>query len=912
MSFALILVMLVGIFCACPLTAFAAQQRTDTGRLTLAKNVWDGTEGVAFTAQSSNPSGSDWVGLYPAGANPSVDPVIARVTLTGADENALAFSDMTAGEAYEEYVVNGVLRSGNYDLHLLWNDNGGGYGSLCLPASFTVQPSSFEQEMLNKGFPPSYLPYLTRLHNDHPYWEFEAVDITGLSPNGKYTFEYVIAQEDVAARNLVVVSTWAPQPWTSLGGANYSPYYDTENTTLYDSGWRMASNEALRYFMDPRNFLNDVDIFMFESMTFNENVHTVERVNEALAGSFMGNYALCDNGISYAQHIYNVGKALNVSPVSLAGRLKQEQGAGASPLVNGTLGTKLYDYYTTKPDTDGGSPVWGTYKKTDVFDTAELLSYDGLYNFFNIGASGNGRFAIYLNGAKEAQKGGWTTKAAAIAGGAQKFADMYVGNYQDTLYFQKFNVDPRSSKNFWGQYMQNIAAPLTEGRSVRKAYATSGILERAFVFKIPVYDGLPETACPDPAEGTAYYSPSASTGANFGSDSYAVTINNAGGNGTLTLDGATLSAVQSGTTLNFVATPDIGYRVSSFTVNGKAQAILNDGDGAVYTLQMPPQDLEVAITFAVDNTTPPAPNAPTPTIRLATSLKVLTVAGYEYKLNDGEWQASPTFSGLQPNTTYRVYQRIAATATHAASESSPAVQMTTRLRGPAAPDAPTPTIRMATSLKVLTVPGYQYRLEGGEWQNSAKFTGLKPGTTYRVYQRIAMTDTHNPSDASEPLYITTRLRGPAAPDAPIATIRMATSLKVLTVPGYQYRLEGGEWQNSATFKNLKPGTTYKVYQRVAQTDTHNPSDASVALTITTRLRGPAAPAAPVATIRTTNSIKVKTIAGYQYRIEGGEWQDSATFTGLKSGTTYKIYQRVAQTDTHNPSDASEALVVTTK
>ncbi len=309
---------------------------------------------------------------------------------------------------------------------------------------------------------------------------------------------------------------------------------------------------------------------------------------------------------------------------------------------------------------------------------------------------------------------------------------------------------------------------------------------------------------------------------------------------------------------------------------------------------------------------PAAPEAPVATIRLATSLKVLTVAGYEYKLNDGAWQASPTFSGLQPNTTYRVYQRVAATPTSQASDASPAVMMTTRLRGPAAPEAPIATIRMATSLKVLTVAGYQYRLNDGEWQNSAKFTNLKPGTTYRVYQRIAMTDTHNPSDASAPLYITTRQRGPAAPAAPVATIRLATSLKVKTVAGYQYKLDDGEWQNSPKFTNLKPGTTYRIYQRIAQTDTHNPSDASEPLVITTRQRGPAAPAAPVATIRTTNSIKVKTIAGYQYRIEGGEWQDSATFTGLKSGTTYKIYQRVAQTDTHNPSDSSPALIVTTK
>ncbi len=317
-------------------------------------------------------------------------------------------------------------------------------------------------------------------------------------------------------------------------------------------------------------------------------------------------------------------------------------------------------------------------------------------------------------------------------------------------------------------------------------------------------------------------------------------------------------------------------------------------------------------TSAVPKDKPAAPAAPIATIRLATSLKVLTVAGYEYKLNEGAWQASPTFTGLTPNTTYRVYQRVAETATTAASDSSPAVQMTTRLRGPAAPAAPVATIRMATSLKVATVAGYQYKLDNGEWQNSAKFTDLKPGTTYRVYQRIAMTDTHNPSDASEALVVTTRERGPAAPAAPVATIRLATSIKVATVAGYQYKLNDGEWQNSPKFTDLKPNTTYRVYQRIAQTATHNPSDASAALVITTRLRGPAAPAKPVATIRTAYSIKVETKAGYEYRINDGEWQNNPRFNNLQPNTTYKVYQRIAMTDTHNPSDSSPAVWITTK
>ncbi len=383
--------------------------------------------------------------------------------------------------------------------------------------SFTVfaenETDAYSQSLLDAGFPQSYVTKLAALHELHPNWQFEPVLITQL--NSTFTFDYVTNMENRASGNtyynLVTTGTYAPAPWNTLGNANYSPYYDADNTNLYDSGWRKASLQAIRYFMDPRNFLNDYDIFMFESLTYNSNTQTVARVNSALSGSFMGNDAACDNGMTYAQHIWQCGAENNISPVFLAARLKQEQGMGNNPLVNGTLGTTLYNYYVNKPTEDNGSPVWGSVSSTDTFDTATLLSYDGYYNFFNINASGTGRFAIYLNAAIEAKDANWNTKAKAISGGATKIANKYVGDYQDTLYFQKFNTDPRSSRALWGQYMQNIGAPLTEGRTMRNTYSSEGILDQAYLFKIPVYDGMPDSACADPANGNSYYSPSANS-----------------------------------------------------------------------------------------------------------------------------------------------------------------------------------------------------------------------------------------------------------------------------------------------------------------------------------------------------------------------------------------------------------------
>ncbi len=481
------------------------------------------------------------------------------------------------------------------------------FSSLFLVLSFAVSnlainttALTFEEEMAAKGFPQSYITYLSALHNDHPHWQFEPVLITEMEP--QYTFDYVVSKEDViagnSARNLVTTGTWAPQPWTALGQANYTPYYDSTDTTLYDSGWRKASNAAVRYFMDPRNFLNDVDVFMFETMEYVPEVHTLELINTTLGSSFMGSYAMCDNGITYAQHILNCGAENNTSPVALAGRLRQEQGLGGSPLVEGTLGSRLYYYYTEKPDTDGGDPVWGDITKDHIFDPNVLLSYDGYYNFFNIGASGNGRFAIFYNAAQESIAGGWNTRAKAIAGGTKKFADMYVNQYQDTLYFQKFNTDPRSSKNFWGQYMQNIAAAVNEGRNARNTYKNAGILELPFVFKIPVYGGMPETPCADPAGGNSYYSPSASTGTDYGTNVYPLDAVVVEGKGVVHFGNYVTSVpINAGTLVHFQTTPDAGYKVSSIFVNGKSVEIQNNGGDCVYTFISTPQSTTVSVSF---------------------------------------------------------------------------------------------------------------------------------------------------------------------------------------------------------------------------------------------------------------------------------------------------------------------------
>ena len=341
-----------------------------------------------------------------------------------------------------------------------------------LPALEVEAASSYEQQLINAGFPQSYATKLAELHELHPKWNFEPLLVTQAKP--KYTWDYVISQELADdERNLIYYS--------------YSASDYALDSTLVESGlWRKCTEATVEYFMDPRNFLDEVRIFQFEALQFTDNTYTVSDVANSIKGTFMENKTL-ENGKTYAQHLFDVGKSVGVNPFHLAARIKQEQGLGQSPLISGTCGNTLAACYANKTD---GAPATG-------YDGFNFAQYNGLYNYFNMGAFGTGYFEIWLNGMKEAQTGGWNTRYKSIQGGAQKVYDTYISQYQNTLYLQKFNVHPSSSKNFWGQYMQNVSAAWSESLTIHNAYANNGLLDTAFTFIIPVFDGMPET-CADP------------------------------------------------------------------------------------------------------------------------------------------------------------------------------------------------------------------------------------------------------------------------------------------------------------------------------------------------------------------------------------------------------------------------------
>ena len=314
---------------------------------------------------------------------------------------------------------------------------------------------AYSQGQLSKY--PGYETLIQNLQSKHPNWHFTILD-TGLDWNE------VIKNETVASHGRNLIYYTYSGNWVCSTCGNKS----------YDTGkWKCASEASVAYYMDPRNWLNESNIFQFENLAYNGDIQNIDGVNKILSTVpwASGNnitYLKTDGSTgvlnkSYAQVIMDAAKEAGISPYHLAARIKQEQGANQTASSTGR---------------------------------GDNSTYPGYYNFLNIQATGSN---IIGNALKYAQTQGWDDPEKSIKGGAKFIASAYISRGQSTLYLQKFDVDNSDGSLYYHQYMQNVSASYTEGNTVKNSYEQMGLLDSGINFVIPVYNNMPQDPSPSPA-----------------------------------------------------------------------------------------------------------------------------------------------------------------------------------------------------------------------------------------------------------------------------------------------------------------------------------------------------------------------------------------------------------------------------
>ncbi|NLD10406.1 MAG: hypothetical protein GX671_01425, partial [Clostridiales bacterium] len=342
-------------------------------------------------------------------------------------------------------------------------------------SSESTTESDYEKSLINAGFPASYASRLATLHKSHPNWVFKAVD-TGL------TWSSAAAKQTASNGSNAIQSSYAPA-YRSTDKGSYD--YLKNTYTIRDGKkapyWYTASKKAVYYYMDPRNWMDETNIFMFEDNHYQSEYQSVNVVKRIVKG----NYSLYKNASVFVE----AGVAYDISPIYLAAKSYTELGSTSSNTESYTMSVEVFTYNGIK--------------------------YKNCYNAYNIGAndSSDGTAAlkglVYANGgsvSKDYVRGlsrdygrVWSSQNKAIKGGAQYIRDCYVNRGQYTRYLEHFNVMNGISQVGTHEYQTAVFGPKSMAYATSKAYADYGILDKKIVFYIPVYSNMPSSVCAQPS-----------------------------------------------------------------------------------------------------------------------------------------------------------------------------------------------------------------------------------------------------------------------------------------------------------------------------------------------------------------------------------------------------------------------------
>ena len=381
-----------------------------------------------------------------------------------------------------------------------------------------LSDDEYMQMLADLGFPKSYVESLLELHKKYPQWEFVPF-ITNL------TWEEAVEGEHTPHKKQLIENIVSDNLMCDCSAC--------DGVIQEASNWVSASEEAVRYYLDPRNFLTEEYIFQFESTAYDSS-HTIEAVEAILDSTWMhdseityldanGNTKTYKKGgvaIKYSEAIMEAAESSGMSAYYLASKIVQEVGSSSSSYAGGSSGKNspydgIYNYYNIGAYTGAGdglrwangymkAKVDATMYKTTSAGSAVVktipkgteLNYASMSgDFYRVSANVSGtKYTGYINKSQVSVSNSygrpWDSPYKSIYYGAQYIYSSF-SEYQFTGYLQKFNVNAESGSLYSHEYMANIRAAATESQKTYKAYNECNVLQDKKVFSIPVFKDMP-------------------------------------------------------------------------------------------------------------------------------------------------------------------------------------------------------------------------------------------------------------------------------------------------------------------------------------------------------------------------------------------------------------------------------------
>ncbi|MBD5082945.1 MAG: SH3 domain-containing protein, partial [Clostridiales bacterium] len=398
---------------------------------------------------------------------------------------------------------------------------------LSCPISAFAATDSFADTLRKQGFPETYISALTVLHNKYPNWNFKAL-------NTNESFTYAVSQERKNHAQQLI------EQYSVNDGKGYyctcsSCYQNGKYIVKEKPNWVSASQSAVEYYMDPRNFLDEKYIFQFQLLDYDES-QTQDGVEAILNGTWMyksnitykdknGKTITYSPATKYSDAIMKAAEESGLSAYYLASKIVQEVGAASASNAGGSSGAVkgyegIYNYYNLNAysgatdglkwaslsgyytNTEGVNVRKGASTSTDKVVTVPLWTIvevvdtvkgnDGYY-WYNVSLTLNGKsYTGYIRSdlvAKDYYNRPWNNPYDSIVNGADYIKDSF-GKTQNTGYLQKFNVNPDSSDRHSHEYMVNVSAATTEAYKTYTAFKGTNALSGKTTFLIPVYNNM--------------------------------------------------------------------------------------------------------------------------------------------------------------------------------------------------------------------------------------------------------------------------------------------------------------------------------------------------------------------------------------------------------------------------------------